>query len=476
MRRLPLILAGLALLATLRAADAPTRPVRLMAVGDSITAGADFFSCYRYPLWEKLFAAGYVVEFTGSQTSETRVGPIAHEGYGGKNTEHLADTVPAHFREHPADIVLLHSGHNHFAEEQPIPGILAATEKLIAAFRETNPQVTVLLAQVITAGKLPKYSYIPELNAGIAQLAARLDRPDQRVVLVDQATGFDWQTDTVQDRVHPNAAGAEKMAAVWFAALQRVLPPPVRAFAPRQLTYSAADGSPLALHVFDPAPAKPAAPGKRPAILFFFAGGWTHGTPLQFFPECAHFTDRGFVAIAADYRVKATHNATPHDGLADARAALAWVAAHADELGVDPAKIVLAGASAGAHLAAVTGLTSPAGARPAALLLWYPILDTSATGYGHALFGENWPSASPLELAATHTPPPTLLLFGDADSATPLATVREFQSRVRTRGGRADLTVYPGGGHPLYAYRQGGGPLRDATLQAADKFLRSLGL
>ena len=36
-------------------------PIRIMAVGDSITAGADFFSCYRYPLWEKLFAAGYVV-------------------------------------------------------------------------------------------------------------------------------------------------------------------------------------------------------------------------------------------------------------------------------------------------------------------------------------------------------------------------------------------------------------------------------
>ncbi len=470
-----LLLACLALPAGLRASDPPPRPVRLMAVGESITAGADFFSCYRYPLWEKLFAAGYVVEFTGTQTGETRVGPLAHEGYGGKNTEYLAQAIPAHFRAHPADIVLLHSGHNHTAEEQPIPGILAATEKLIASFRAANPRVTVLLAQVITAGKLPKYSYIPALNAEIAKLAARLDRPDQRVIPVDQATGFDWQTDTVADKVHPNAQGAEKMAAVWFAALQRILPPPGRAFAPRPLAYPAADGSPLTLQVFDPAPAQSAAPGKRPAILFFFGGGWTHGTPLQFFPECAHFADRGFVAIAADYRIRATHGTPPQASLADARAALAWVAAHAGELGVDPAKIVLAGASAGGHLAALAGLAPPTGVRPAALLLWYPVLDTSAAGYGHALFGGSWRDFSPLELASTHTPPPTLLLFGDADSATPLATVRAFQDRVRAGGGRCDLVIYPGGGHPLYAYRQGGGPLRAVTLQAADDFLRALG-
>src|SRR5690349_9460154 len=89
-------------LVAVSAAQSPV-PIRIMAVGDSITAGADFFSCYRYPLWEKLFAAGYLVEFVGTQQSETRIGPLAHEGYGGKNTEYLAQTVPGHFRAHPAD-------------------------------------------------------------------------------------------------------------------------------------------------------------------------------------------------------------------------------------------------------------------------------------------------------------------------------------------------------------------------------------
>ena len=68
---------------------------------------------------------------------------------------------------------------------------------------------------VITSGKLPKYSYIPALNEALGKLAARLDTPQQRVIAVNQADGFDWKTDTIEDKVHPNAQGAEKMAARW---------------------------------------------------------------------------------------------------------------------------------------------------------------------------------------------------------------------------------------------------------------------
>ena len=66
---------------------------------------------------------------------------------------------------------------------------------------------------------MPKYSYIPELNLALAALAKELDRPEQRVVSVDLATGFDVATDTIADRVHPNARGAEKIAQRWADAL-----------------------------------------------------------------------------------------------------------------------------------------------------------------------------------------------------------------------------------------------------------------
>ncbi|MBI5692079.1 MAG: right-handed parallel beta-helix repeat-containing protein [Verrucomicrobia bacterium] len=208
----------------LAAAEAPPR-WRLMAIGDSITEGGTSFSCYRPLLAEQLRAAGFDCEFVGSRGTA----PLGHEGYGGKNVEFLAANVPARFAQHPADLVLLHAGHNHFAEERPVPGMIAATEKLIAGLRATNPRVVVLLAQVIPAGKLPKYSYLPELNAELARLAARLHAPGQPVVLVDQATDFDWRTDTVADLVHPNASGAAKMAARWFAALRPLVSAPVPA-------------------------------------------------------------------------------------------------------------------------------------------------------------------------------------------------------------------------------------------------------
>ena len=468
------LLGGLAFAAHATAA-VPQPPVRLMAVGDSITAGADFFSNYRYPLWEKLFAAGYVVEFTGTQTSATRIGPLAHEGYGGKNTEYLAAAVPEKFRTHPADIVLLHSGHNHTVEEKPVPGIIAATEKLIASFREVNPHVTVLLAQVIPAGKLPKYSYLPELNAALAALAARLDQPGQRVVPVDQATGFDWTTDTVADLVHPNAQGAEKMAQAWFAALQKILPPPAHAFAPKKIIYREVGGTNLQLHVFDP-PSPPRAETKRPAILFFFGGGWTHGTPIQFYPECQHFADRGYVAISAEYRIASTDHTTPFESAEDAKAAFAWVVAHADKLGIDSARIVVAGASAGGHLATLCGLDRNLPARPAALLLWYPVLDTSPMGYRHPSIGARFAELSPIHLLAANPRmlPSTLIMVGDADQTAPEKTARAFQAVVREAGGRCEVVSFPGAGHPIYAYREGGEPLRTKTLELADEFLATL--
>ena len=39
----------------------------------------------------------------------------------------------------------------------------------------------------------------------------------------------------------------------------------------------------------------------RPAIVFFFGGGWRSGSPGQFARHCDYLTDRGMVAITADY-------------------------------------------------------------------------------------------------------------------------------------------------------------------------------
>ncbi len=195
----------------------------ILSLGDSITQGSHDFSNYRVPLAEHLAAAGFRVRFVGSRHTEGEPAALYHEGYGGKTTEFLAANIERLYRANPADIILLHAGHNHFDTEHPVPGIIGATNQIIETARRLNPHVIVLLAEVIPSGKLPKYSYIPELNQQLAALASRLNTPQQPVILVNQAAGFDYETDTIADRVHPNAAGAKKMADHWFDALAPIL-------------------------------------------------------------------------------------------------------------------------------------------------------------------------------------------------------------------------------------------------------------
>jgi acyl-CoA thioesterase-1 len=201
---------------------------RIMCVGDSITEGSGSFPAYRLGLWRKLTAAGHSVEFVGSRVTPNAGNTLEHEGYGGKTAEYVASVLPVTFAAHPADVVLIHSGHNHFDTDNPpdgpVPLIVEATESMIDTCRALNPEVTVLVAQVITSNKLPKYSYIPDLNVALAALAARKHTLAQPVYAVDLATGFNPATDTITDLVHPNAAGSEKMATKWFEALDAILP------------------------------------------------------------------------------------------------------------------------------------------------------------------------------------------------------------------------------------------------------------
>ena len=196
---------------------------RIMVVGDSITQGGKTFAAYRIPLAAKLQAAGVRFVFVGSQKTDTPQGPLWHEGYGGKNAEFLATILEARLKANPANVLMLQAGHNHFIEEKPVAGIVAAHREMITTARRLNPKSIVFVAQVIPSGKLPKYSYIPELNLALAALVKELHRPEQPVYLVDLATGFDPAKDTIADLVHPNTAGAEKIAQRWSEALTKAL-------------------------------------------------------------------------------------------------------------------------------------------------------------------------------------------------------------------------------------------------------------
>ena len=174
----------------------------VMGLGDSITEGGSNFSSYLYPLWEQLYSAGYDFDFIGPRQSECRIGKLNHCGFSGKNVEFLAAKIDSIYSKYPADFVLLHAGHNHFSEENPVKGMITAYRKIISSILLINPNATILMAQVVKSGKLPKYSYIPKLNKEIAQMVKALHTDN--VVLVAQIRGFHWATLSFQDKVHLN--------------------------------------------------------------------------------------------------------------------------------------------------------------------------------------------------------------------------------------------------------------------------------
>jgi acetyl esterase/lipase len=65
----------------------------------------------------------------------------------------------------------------------------------------------------------------------------------------------------------------------------------------------------LNLHVFYSEGHSPE--DQRPAIVFFFDGGWFGGTPSQFYDQSEYFASRGMVAISAEYRTQTGHQTTP---------------------------------------------------------------------------------------------------------------------------------------------------------------------
>ena len=81
---------------------------------------------------------------------------------------------------------------------------------------------------------------------------------------------------------------------------------------------------PLKLHFFFPEGFKKNDGKKRPAVVFFFGGGWVGGSPSQFYPFCKHLASKGMVAVSAQYRTKKSHGTSPQECVKDGKSAVRW--------------------------------------------------------------------------------------------------------------------------------------------------------
>lgn len=120
--------------------------------------------------------------------------------------------------------------------------------------------------------------------------------------------------------------------------------------------------------------------GPAPAVVFCHAGGFALGNLDTDHVQCVELARRGrCTVVSVDYRLAPEH---PHPAaLEDAAAVLTCVAANAAELEVDPARLAVAGSSAGAALAACLAQRATDGAAPPVVfqLLHQPVLDDRPT-------------------------------------------------------------------------------------------------
>ena len=247
------------------------------------------------------------------------------------------------------------------------------------------------------------------------------------------------------------------------------------------MVYKEASGSKLVLNVFYPE-GHDAKKDKRPAIVFFFGGGWSGGNPAQFAPHCEYLASRGMVAMSADYRVRSRQGTPPFECVKDGKSAVRWIRQNAKKLGIDPERLAAGGGSAGGHVAAATG-TVPGleeegedlsvSSKPDALVLFNPVYDNGPKGYGHSRVADRYKDISPIHNIRKGIPP-AIVFLGDQDKLIPVSTAEKYKALMEKVGSRSDLHIYAGQPHGFFNLGKKGNYYEKTVLEM-DKFLISLG-
>jgi len=213
----------------------------------------------------------------------------------------------------------------------------------------------------------------------------------------------------------------------------------------------------------------------RPAVVFIHGGGFTGGDKAEYRSASvsADLAREGFVVVSCNYVLgpKTQEGVWPRN-IADCREAVRWVRGHAQELGVDPERIAVAGGSAGGYLALMVGLsddkTGPGGdplakvsAKVAGVIDLYGVVNFSKHGKGEV------PGASAAEQAA-YLPenqgdpqdPPVLILHGTADTTVDIQQSKDLVAALTKAKVVHEFIVIEGAPHTFDLHPKGSGWVR----------------
>ena len=189
-------------------------------------------------------------------------------------------------------------------------------------------------------------------------------------------------------------------------------------------------------------------------VLMCPGGGYSHQASAHEGHDMADwYNAQGITYVVLKYRLPYGDNTIP---LADAEQAMRILRKYSKELGVDPKKIGIAGASAGGHLASTLATHySSSETRPDFQILFYPVvsMDANKTHMGSRknLLGEN-PSEDLVklysnELQVTPDTPKAFIILSSDDGAVPPANSIDYYTALLANKVKATLHAYPVGGH-----------------------------
>jgi acetyl esterase len=222
---------------------------------------------------------------------------------------------------------------------------------------------------------------------------------------------------------------------------------------------------------------------KRPAIVFYFGGGWNNRHITQFVAFAQYYASKGFVCFIPNYRVRASENSQAIDSVRDAQDAFAYVRKNAEQFGIDKNRIAASGGSAGGHLAASLGTLkdekNKAYSKPNALILFNPVCVVdpfrNPERMNFARLGVKGYEISPYH-NVDKSVPPTIIYHGTEDRTVPYQTAEMFHEKMLSVGNDCTLIPFEGRDHGFFNH---GKHLAESdyrkTLNYADEFLSKLG-
>ncbi|HEX2396052.1 MAG TPA: LamG-like jellyroll fold domain-containing protein, partial [Bacteroidales bacterium] len=219
------------------AGSAPNLQFTIMPLGNSMTS--DDYSGdtrpvglrpgYRQNLYLALQEYGYTINFTGSKSSGFDALPdfdADHEGHPGYTAAQVADSVYHWLTLHPAGNILLEIGTNGLQSSTvDVEDIL---NQIDLFEQNSNIQIKVVVAQI--PNRVTYSSLTTTFNNNLAIMVTNRVAAGDKLFLIDleNDAGLNYLLEPsgdMRDDIHPNQNGYNKIAALWFDSLIRVLSP-----------------------------------------------------------------------------------------------------------------------------------------------------------------------------------------------------------------------------------------------------------